>query len=131
MFLVREVSLKAALLMSPARGLEEAVMASFTLIPVEKGILRCRHVGMFTPEDIQALTKFFQEYSGKLLIDLVVSQKEECARHIKQLRPMMPTAAIVGIDALAGVTDIPKSYYTHEVHVFKTETEALSWLREQ
>ena len=45
-------------------------MASFTLTHVEKGILRCRHSGAFTQEDIQSLAGFLREYSGKLLVDL-------------------------------------------------------------
>lgn len=106
-------------------------MASFTLTPVEKGIMRCRHTGEFTPEEIQTLAKFLQDYHGKLLIELTESSIEECARHIKQFRPMMPTAAIVGPDLPAEVFDLEKSYYTHEVRHFKSEAEALTWLREQ
>ena len=37
-------------------------MASFTLTPVEKGILRCRHTGAFSPEEIQTLTRFLRDY---------------------------------------------------------------------
>ena len=29
-------------------------MASFTLTPVEKGILRCSRTGVFRPEDVQS-----------------------------------------------------------------------------
>ena len=71
-------------------------MASFTLTPVEKGILRCRHTGRFTPADIQTLAGFLREYAGKLLIDLTGADAEECSRHIRQFRPMMPVAAVFG-----------------------------------
>ncbi len=45
-------------------------MASFTITPVEKGIMRCRHTAAFTHDDIRALASFFDDYRGKLLIDL-------------------------------------------------------------
>ncbi len=106
-------------------------MASFTLTPVEKGILRCRHSGAFTPEEVQTLAKFLQDYQGKLLVDLTGSTGEECARHIKEFRPMMPTAAIFGAELDPGILEISESYYTHKVQFFKTEAEALAWLREQ
>jgi hypothetical protein len=106
-------------------------MASFNLTPVEKGILRCRHTGSFTPEDIQALTVFFREYSGKLLIDLSGSDPSECLRHIKHLRPIMPTAAIFGAEIDPKILEIDRSYYANEVRWFKTEQEALEWLRNQ
>jgi hypothetical protein len=106
-------------------------MASFQLTPVEKGILRCKHAGTFAPEDIQALAGFFHDYHGKLLVDLTETSAEECIRHIQQLRPMMPTAAIFGADIDPEILKVPKSYYEHEVHWFKTEKEALAWLREQ
>ena len=35
-------------------------MASFTLTPVEKGILRCQHTEAFSTEDIQSLTRFLR-----------------------------------------------------------------------
>jgi hypothetical protein len=34
-------------------------MTSFTLTPVEKGILRCHHTGLLTPEDVHTLAAFF------------------------------------------------------------------------
>lgn len=104
-------------------------MASFELTPVEKGILRCRHSGEFTPADVQAMAVFFREYSGKLLIDLRGSNPEECLRHIKHLRPLMPTAAVFGAAIDPGVLEIDKSYYASEVRWFASEAEALVWLR--
>jgi len=106
-------------------------MASFTLTPVEKGILRCRYTGRFTPDDIQALAVFLREYSGKLLIDLTGADAEECSRHIRHFRPMMPTAAIFGAPLDPAILAIDKSYYANEVQLFKTEEEALAWLRNQ
>jgi hypothetical protein len=106
-------------------------MASFNLTPVEKGIMRCRHAGPFTPEDIQSLATFLRDYRGKLLIDLTGSPVEECARHIKHLRPMMPVAAIVGGTLPPGTLEIDQSYYAHEVRNFATEDEGLTWLRNQ
>jgi hypothetical protein len=106
-------------------------MTSFTLTPVEKGILRCRHTGRFTPEDIQTLAGFLREYSGKLLIDLSGADVEECSRHIRHFRPMMPIAAIFGAPLDPGILAIDKSYYANEVQLFKTEEEALAWLRNQ
>lgn len=106
-------------------------MASFTLTPVDKGILRCRHTGPFTPEDVQSLAGFLREYSGKLLIDLTGADVEECSRHIRHFRPMMPTAAIFGAPLDPGILVIDKSYYANEVRLFPTEEEALAWLRNQ
>jgi hypothetical protein len=106
-------------------------MASFTLTPVEKGILRCRHTGAFTPADIQSLAEFLREYSGKLLIDLSGADAEECSRHIRQFRPMMPVAAIFGAPIDPAILVIDKSYYANEVRLFATEEEALAWLRNQ
>ncbi len=71
-------------------------MASFNITPVEKGIMRCRHTGSFSHEDVQALAHFLHDYRGKLLIDLPETTGEECEGHIHQFRPMMPTAAIFG-----------------------------------
>jgi len=106
-------------------------MSSFMLTPVEKGIMRCRHTGSFTPEEVKTLAAFFQDYRGKLLIDLSGSSNEECARHIKQFRPMMPVAAIFGAPIDPSVLTLPKSYYEHPVRWFETEAEALNWLRNQ
>jgi len=106
-------------------------MASFTITPVEKGIMRCRHTGPFTHEEVRALVSFLYEYRGKLLIDLTGTTGEECAKHIKQFRPMMPTAAIFGADIDPSILEIPESYYTRPVRYFKTEEEALTWLRNQ
>ena len=50
-------------------------MASFTITPVEKGIMRCRHTSAFTHDDIRALASFFDDYRGKLLIDLTGSNR--------------------------------------------------------
>lgn len=106
-------------------------MSSFTITPVEKGIMRCRHTGPFTHEEVRALASFLLDYRGKLLIDLTGTTGEECARHIKQFRPMMPTAAIFGAEIDPSILEIPESYYTHPVQYFKTEEEALAWLRNQ
>lgn len=104
---------------------------SFTVTPVEKGILRCRHTGAFTPQDIQTLASFLLDYRGKLLIDLSGTSGEECARHIQNFRPMMPTAAIFGAKIDSKILDVPDSYYTHAVQYFETEEQALTWLRNQ
>ena len=106
-------------------------MASFSLTPVEKGIMRCNHAGEFTHDEIQTLADFFNDYSGKLLIELNSTSAEDCKHHIKNLRPMMPTSAIFGVEFTADVLDISESYYTHPVKWFLTEEEALVWLREQ
>lgn len=106
-------------------------MAPFTLTPVEKGIMRCRHSGAFAPEEVQALAMFLRDYRGKLLVDLRDSKVEECAPHIKHLRPMMPITALFGAKLPAGTLDLDKSYYAHEVRYFDTEAEALDWLRNQ
>jgi hypothetical protein len=44
---------------------------------------------------------------------------------------MMPTAAIFGAELDPKILEIPDSYYIHEVQYFKTEADALAWLREQ
>jgi hypothetical protein len=44
-------------------------MTAFTVTPVGKGIMRCKHTGLFPPEDVQTLAKFLEDYNGKLLID--------------------------------------------------------------
>jgi len=106
-------------------------MASFTVTPVEKGIMRCKHAGEFTPEEVRALASFLNDYRGKLLVDLRGSTGEECARHIQQFRPMMPITAIFGADLDPKVLECPQSYYTHDVRHFGTEEEALAWLRNQ
>jgi hypothetical protein len=106
-------------------------MASFTLTPVEKGIMRCRHTGPMSPEDVQTLAAFLYDYRGKLLVDLSETNAEECARHIKQFRPMMPTAAVFGAELDPQILEVPESYYTREVRYFETEAEALAWLRNQ
>lgn len=104
---------------------------SFEITPVEKGIVRCQHTGEFTPNDIQSLAAFMLDYRGKLLIDLSGSTGEECGRHIKNFRPMMPTAAIFGAKLDPSILEVSDSYYTHEVGYFETEDEALTWLRNQ
>lgn len=106
-------------------------MASFTITPIEKGIMRCRHTEAMTPEDVQALAAFLYDYGGKLLIDLTGADAEECSRNLAGFRPMMPTAAIFGADIDPAILDIPESYYVKEVRFFKSEEEALTWLREQ
>ena len=104
-------------------------MAPFTLTPVERGIMRCRHSGSFAPEEIQALATFLRDYRGKLLVDLAGSDVAECAMHIRQLRPMMPVTAVVGPALPAGTLEIDRSYYAHDVRWFEAEEEALTWLR--
>ena len=106
-------------------------MASYTITPVEKGIMRCKHTETFTPEDVRSLASFFHDYRGKLLVDLSETTAEECARHIRNFRPMMPTTAIFGTGLNSSILEFPESYYTNEVHYFETEAEALAWLREQ
>jgi len=106
-------------------------MSAFTLTPVEKGIMRCRHTGPLSPEDVQMLAHFLHDYRGKLLVDLTGTTGEECARHMTHFRPMMPTAAVFGADLDPSVFDVGDSYYTHEVRYTTTEDEALAWLREQ
>lgn len=102
---------------------------AFTITPVERGIMRCRHTGSFTHEEVQALASFLNEYRGKLLIDLRDAEAEECERHIRNFRPMMPTAAIFGAPIDPSVLDIPEMWYAHDVRTFGSEDEALGWLR--
>ena len=102
--------------------------SSFAITPVERGIVRCRHTGEFSPDDIQSLATFMLDYRGKLLIDLTGTTGEECSRHIKNFRPMMPTAAIFGAPIDPSILDVSDSYYTHDVQYFETEEEALQWL---
>ena len=104
-------------------------MAPFTLTPIEKGIMRCRHSGSFTPEEVQTLATFLRDYRGKLLVDLEGTNVQECAKHIKHLRPMMPVTAIVGPSLPPGTLEIDQSYYAHDVRSFGNESEALTWLR--
>ena len=106
-------------------------MVAFILTPAGKGIMRCRHMGAFLPEDVQSLGKFLEDYRGKLLIDLTGTTAEECVRNIKNFRPMMPTAAIFGAPIGQEVLELSKSYYEKEVRFFESEAEALAWLREQ
>jgi len=105
--------------------------SSFAITPVERGIVRCQHTGEFTPDEIQSLATFMLDYRGKLLIDLSGTTGEECSRHIKNFRPMMPTTAIFGARIDPAILEVPDSYYTHEVKHFETEAEALAWLRNQ
>ena len=104
---------------------------SFSITPVERGIVCCQHTGEFTPDETQSLAMFMLDYRGKLLIDLSGTTGEECSRHIKNFRPMMPTTAIFGADIDPEILDVSDSYYTHEVRYFETEAEALEWLRNQ
>jgi hypothetical protein len=106
-------------------------MASFHITPVEKGIMRCQHVGALSPEDVKALAGFLHDYRGKLLVDLTGTTGEECARHLKEFRPMMPTTALFGAELNPADLEIPESYYTHEVRYFESEEDALTWLRNQ
>jgi len=106
-------------------------MASFTITPVEKGILRCQHTGPMTHEDVRSLAGFLHDYRGKLLVDLSGTSGEECARNLQQFRPLMPTTAIFGGEINPIILEIPESYYTHEVRYFNKEEEAMNWLRNQ
>ncbi len=106
-------------------------MSAFTITPVEKGIMRCKHTGPLSPDDVQTLAKFLEDYQGKLLIDLSETTVEECVRNIKNFRPMMPTSAIFGAPIGQEILEIPESYYEKEVRFFNTEKEAIAWLREQ
>jgi hypothetical protein len=106
-------------------------MAAFTITPVEKGIMRCRHTAPMSHEDVRSLASFLHDYRGKLLVDLTGTTGEECMRNLQQFRPMMPTTAIFGAEIDPSVLEMPESYYTHDVKYFKTEAEALAWLREQ
>ena len=83
--------------------------ASFTITPVEKNIMRCQHTAPFQPGDVQVLANFLNNYRGKLLIDLTGTTGEECSRHIKQFRPMMPTTAIFGAEIDPSILEIPES----------------------
>ena len=70
-------------------------MTAFTITPVGKGIMRCRHIdALYARRGVKSLAKFLEDYKGKLLIDLTGTTAEECLRNIKNFRPMMPTAAI-------------------------------------
>jgi len=104
---------------------------AFTITPVEKGIMRCRHTAEFSPEDVRSLADFFHNYRGKLLVDLSGTNGEECATYMKRFRPMMPTTAIFGADIDPCILEVPESYYTRQVQCFSSEEEALAWLREQ
>jgi len=106
-------------------------MASFAITPVEKGIMRCKHAGVFVPEEVRALADFLNDYRGKLLVDLTDATGEECARHIQQFRPMMPVTAIFGAELDPQILECSQSYYTHDVRYFGSEDEALAWLRNQ
>ena len=106
-------------------------MSAFTLTPVEKGIMRCKHTAPFTPDDVQSLAKFLEDYQGKLLIDLTGTSAEECIRNIKNFRPMMPTSAIFGAPLEQEILDVAESYYEKQVRYFENETDAMLWLRNQ
>jgi len=107
------------------------MMASFTIYPVEKDIMRCRHTGTLSHEEARSLADFLYNYHGKLLVDLTGATGEECSRHLKEFRSMMPTAAVFGTEIDPHILDVQDSYYTKEVRYFETEEEALAWLREQ
>ena len=106
-------------------------MTSFNITPVEKGIFRCEHTAPLSHEEVRALASFLHDYRGKLLIDLRQMSGEECKKHLQHFRPMMPLTAIFGADITDADIEAPESYYTHEVHCFKSEKEALTWLRNQ
>jgi len=106
-------------------------MTAFVITPVEKGIFRCQHTAPLSHEDVRALAGFLHDYRGKLLVDLTGTTGEECVHNLRQFRPMMPTTAIFGAAIDPESLDIPESYYTHTVKYFKSEEEALNWLRNQ
>jgi hypothetical protein len=93
--------------------------------------MRCKHTGAFSPEEVRTLAAFLSDYRGKLLVDLTATTEKECARHIQQFRPMMPTTAIFGANLDPKILEIPESYYTHDVRYFGSEEQALDWLRNQ
>jgi hypothetical protein len=103
----------------------------FTITPVEKGVMRCRHTAAFQLGDVQSLANFLNDYRGKLLVDLSGSTGEECSRHLQQFRPMMPVTATFGADIDPSILEIPESYYARDVRYFKTEAEALDLLHNQ
>jgi hypothetical protein len=80
---------------------------------------------------LACMASFFYDYRGKLLIDLRGSTGEDCARNIRNFRPMMPTAALFGVAIDPSILTLPETYYAKEVRWFETESEALGWLREQ
>ena len=104
---------------------------SFIITPVEKGIVRCKHTALMSPDDVRSLASFLHDYRGKLLVDLTDTTGEECSRNLRNFRPMMPTTAIFGAEIDSEILDIPESYYVREVRYFETEEEALTWLRNQ
>jgi hypothetical protein len=106
-------------------------MSAFVITPVEKGIFRCQHTAPLSHEDVRSLAGFLHDYRGKLLVDLRGTTGEECMLNLRQFRPMMPTTAIFGAEIDPVALEISESYYTHEVRYFKTEEEALTWLRNQ
>lgn len=106
-------------------------MSAFMITPVEKGIMHCQHTAPMSHEDVRALAAFLYDYRGKLLVDLRGTTGEECMKHLHQFRPMMPTTAIFGATIDPEELVVPESYYTQEVHYFKSEDEALQWLRNQ
>ncbi len=57
--------------------------AAFTITPVGKGVMRCRHTAPFEPSDVQSLASFLNNYRGKLLADLTGTTGEECSCHIQ------------------------------------------------
>ena len=106
-------------------------MASFTLTPVEKGIMRCQHSNPFSHEDVRSLAAFLHDYRGKLLIDL---NGNFCERMSGEFKAISSNDAHISdfwykLDPKA--LEISESYYTHEVQYFATEAEALDWLRNQ
>ncbi|HEC21409.1 MAG TPA: hypothetical protein ENI95_00670 [Chloroflexi bacterium] len=102
----------------------------FEVTPVDANIVRCKHTGPITAEDSRKLVKFLRDLRGKmLLVDLSGTTSDECARKLHELRPIMPKTAIFGAELPPGVLAAPESYYTHEVRWFRTEREALAWLR--
>lgn len=106
-------------------------MSSFMITPVEKGIMRCQHTAPLTHEDVRTLASFLHDYRGKLLVDLRGTSGVECMKNLRQFRPLMPTTAIFGAEIDPQELEISESYYTHEVQYFKSEEEALQWLRNQ
>ena len=107
---------------------------SFVTTPIDANIVRCKHVGPFECEDTRKLVKFLNSLgSKKLLVDLTQATTEDCIRELKQLRPLMPKAAIFGAKVPPDALVLPDgaAYYTNEVQWFETEKEALAWLREE
>ena len=68
-------------------------------------------------------------------INLCNEEIEEIARYGKEKWPVPSKAAIVASDDLSfgimRVHDVYREHEGHQIHVFRTEPEALAWLKEK